>query len=121
MRQRLRRLWRRYGKAALVVLLITAGIQGAEALGWLEGLEATVLDTMLRGRARAAWDDVFIVEITEDDYKTFFKSASPLDPDRLVELIDAVLSGSPGAVGVDIDTSDEIWCCRQDLRARLSN
>jgi CHASE2 domain-containing sensor protein len=109
-------LWHRHGRALVVVVAITAMMQAADHLGWLEGLEATAFDTTVRGKARTSWNDIFIVEITEDDYRTFFESRSPLDPDKLTELINVVLSGSPDVVGVDIDTSDESWCCRAAAR-----
>src|ERR1039458_7682782 len=111
-----RRYWLRYRNAFLVVVTLTAGMQVIDAFGWLEGLQATALDTMFRGKANTAWNDIFIVEITNEDYKAFFRSTSPLDPETLATLIERITPGKPSVIGVDVDTSDEQWCCRQSTK-----
>jgi CHASE2 domain-containing sensor protein len=50
--------------------------------------------------------DVAIVIIDDDDYQKLFQSKSPLDPNALLSLIDAIAAGRPKLIGVDIDTSD---------------
>jgi CHASE2 domain-containing sensor protein len=76
-------------------------------LGLLQPLELSVLDTLLRIRAtRPDSKQLVIVSITNSDYEKLFKSTSPLDPSRLQGIIQAVASGKPRVIGVDIDTSD---------------
>ncbi len=46
------------------------------------------------------------VVITREDYASLFHGESPLNPNRLWELIAAVAAGSPAVVAVDIETKD---------------
>jgi CHASE2 domain-containing sensor protein len=74
-------------------------------LGVLHKLQTAVLDTRMRLAAAPVRSEVAIVEITDDDYRTVFGGKSPLDPAKLQLLINAVASGRPKIIGVDIDTS----------------
>ena len=53
--------------------------------------------------------EVVIVEIDEEDYKNLFGSTSPLSPDRVTEIVKAILLGKPKILGIDIFTSDEVY------------
>lgn len=89
----------------LVVSLITLGLENA---GWLRGFETAALDTWVRLKATSQVNEVIIVGITNEDYqdKSLFANTSPLKPEKLGALVDAVAKGEPSVIGVDIDTSD---------------
>lgn len=53
--------------------------------------------------------DTFIIGITGDDYEKLFNRKSPLDPTRLLKLIEAVSTGEPKLIVIDLDTSDPIY------------
>jgi CHASE2 domain-containing sensor protein len=48
---------------------------------------------------------VAVVSIADSDYQALFGGRSPLDPEALVRLIDAVAQGQPKVIGVDLDTA----------------
>jgi CHASE2 domain-containing sensor protein len=57
-------------------------------------------------------DDIYIVSITDSDYRNreLFKSSSPLDPETIKKLLGKVLDLGPAVVGVDLDTKDPtVW------------
>jgi CHASE2 domain-containing sensor protein len=73
---------------------------------WLvERLETANLDALFSGKKQIVSKDVVVVSITDDDYKTVFGGISPLDTDKLKEVIDDILAEHPSALGVDFDTS----------------
>ena len=65
------------------------------------------LDALLSSRNVSVSPDVFVIWVTEDDYRNpeLFASTSPLKPEVLVNIIRAVVTSGPKAVGVDFDTS----------------
>lgn len=68
--------------------------------------EMSFLDTQMRIDNPPDESQVVIVEITADDFKTFFDAKTqPLNPPKLQELITAVSAGKPCVIGVDIGTS----------------
>lgn len=75
----------------------------------LQDLERTARD--FQARIRSPWDStsVAIVRITDADYYDLFGGESPLAPDRLRELIDAIARGNPAVIGVDLATSDSTY------------
>ena len=54
-----------------------------------------------------------LVVIDEDDYRSVFKSQSPLAAQGIFNIIQAILKGNPKVVGVDLDTSQ--WVLREDI------
>lgn len=58
-------------------------------------------------------DRVVIVNIDDDDYAALFESKSPLNPNRLQEIIELISRGNPKVIGVDIDTSDKSFAAFQ--------
>ena len=98
--------WRRALRATPVVLLTIV-------LTWLmtRALELNTLALDLESRLRGPRADggVVIVQITDDDYREYFKQQSPLDPTELGKIIDAIAAAKPRAIGVDIDTSDPVF------------
>jgi len=85
----------------LIVLVMLFG-----RLGVLHKFETITLDAEARLNTPPANSSVAIVNIVDDDYDNLFGSTSPLHPDKLRELIDAIAKGQPKVIGVDIDTSD---------------
>jgi CHASE2 domain-containing sensor protein len=55
--------------------------------------------------------DVVIVAINDADYRDhyLFDSKSPLEPDKVLALLYAVMAQRPKIVGVDLDTKDTPW------------
>jgi|SRR6185369_1173794 len=68
-------------------------------------LGTTALDLNMSVRAPALSKNVTIVTITEDDYQKQFGGKSPLNPDELKKVLEAIAAAGPKAIGVDIDTS----------------
>lgn len=97
-------------KFALTALIVSAAISGftlfARNHGWLTSLETAMLDTVLKLN-RSPANHVFVVGITDDDYRDIFASRSPLQCKQLERVLAAILSGEPKVLVVDIDTSDD--------------
>jgi CHASE2 domain-containing sensor protein len=57
--------------------------------------------------------EVFVVVVTDDDFQNpaMFAGVSPLNPQKLAEVVEAVVASGPASVGVDFDTSlwDPAW------------
>jgi CHASE2 domain-containing sensor protein len=67
------------------------------------------LDLFSRGTAPAVSTNVVIVEITDEDYEKLFSAHSPLNPEKVLQLIQKVELLDPVAIGVDLDTQDHSW------------
>jgi CHASE2 domain-containing sensor protein len=74
-----------------------------------EHLDRAFLDLFARLHARPTPSEIYLVEITDDDYKTRFGSRSPLDPKMVQTIINALEKQQPAVIGVDLDTSDPSW------------
>lgn len=83
--------------------------------GWLRGFENTALDSLLR-----FWtvkpEHVVVVNISDSDYKTIFSSTSPLSPQKIQEVIEAVATAKPEVIVVDVDTAPDVF---QSVKPRL--
>ena len=71
-------------------------------------LETRVLDIVLNGLSQPI-PKIIVVNITDSDYDKFFRARSPLEPQTLHGLINAITNNNPppARIAVDIDTSDE--------------
>ena len=69
-------------------------------------MENSNLDVWLGAKAPAASDRVFVVSITDDDYKELFNSTSPLKPQQVQKIIEANAESGACRIGVDLDTSE---------------
>jgi CHASE2 domain-containing sensor protein len=78
---------------------------GLEHLGVLRGFESYALDAMLRSRTTQPVSNLVIVTIDDQDYRDIFGGTSPVNPDRLEEVLRAIADGQPRVIGVDLDTS----------------
>ncbi len=92
-------------KNLIALVLISLIVLTLEHLGWLLTFENTALDTfLLAGRSKPS-NDVFIIEITEDDFRESFQGKSPLDVAEMRQILSLIEKGEPRIIGVDIDTS----------------
>jgi CHASE2 domain-containing sensor protein len=116
----LSRFWNQSYKHALVALfIIMALVQVIEFMGWFEHIESSFIGTFANAHAQKVPNDLFIVEISKDDYQQLFDGKSPLDPNGVIQIISALKQLNPLAIGVDLDTSDSAWACA-DLTDELT-
>jgi len=102
---RRRKFWRYFG-VGLCWMAFTSGVHELTLRTWLvQRLETANLDDLFAGKQWKVSPDVVVVSITDDDYKTVFGGISPLNPGKLMDVIDAILAEDPRALGVDFDTS----------------
>lgn len=99
----------RLRRAAPVIVVFVLLTSLLESGGWLRSFESAALDTFLLLRKPLDDKHVVIVGITEDDYEGRFGGKSPLDPVQLKEVIDAIAKGNPAVIGVDLDTSSDVF------------
>lgn len=99
---RSRRAIPRLARAIPVTGLITIALN---SVGLVHRLELPVQDALMRIKSWPRDSDVAIVRITNEDYQALFEGKSPLDPERLGQIIAAIAKGGPRRIGVDIDTS----------------
>ena len=88
---------------AVLSLLILTWIFGQT--GILDKLDRVATDIQFRLNPVPYDSAVAIVTIGDEDYQQLFGGTSPLNPDRLFELVNDIAKGSPAVIGVDIDTS----------------
>jgi CHASE2 domain-containing sensor protein len=103
--------WKYLLRPAHVVLVVGVllAVQFFEHWGWLEAPSAALLDSFSILTQGEVPSNVVLVEITEDDYREVFKQTSPLDPQLISQLVETASRFGPLAVGVDIDTSSEVF------------
>jgi len=87
--------------AGLIILFVNM----LEHWGWLSGFENTALDSFLLAGSSRPSNKIFIVGITEDDYRDIFQGRSPLDVAKVQWILTLIQQGSPDVIGVDLDTS----------------
>ena len=98
--------WRRLLRTAPVIIGIWLMTLLFAHLGILHKLEPAVMDAQMRLTQAPEDSFVSIVSIDDDDYRNLFKGRSPLLPEPLAALIDAIAAGDPAVIVVDVDTSD---------------
>lgn len=105
--------WRQLLKAAPVIFIFIVLTIYLEHNGWFKSFETGLLDNWLRfklnwtSETSGQSSDIIIIAITDEDYtnKELFEGKSPLKQEKVQELIEAIITGKPKAIGVDIDTS----------------
>lgn len=94
--------------AVLLSILILIGLQWLEFQGWLPLLNGRILDAILRHHASqsdtAASAEIYVIGIDDDAYSTIFDNRSPMDPNGVSALVEAVADANPKVIGVDIRT-----------------
>jgi CHASE2 domain-containing sensor protein len=91
-------------RALPAIVLAIAGTYILSRLGTLHGLERLALDAEMAAGPHTS-TSICVVEITDTDYDDIFGGRSPLQPDKLHDLISAIALSRPAVIGVDIDTS----------------
>src|SRR3954451_7825925 len=86
---------RRLLRATPVMLLLIALVILFGRLGVLHKFETITLDAEARLNTPPGNSSVAIVNIVDADYENLFNATSPLNPDKLRELIDAIAKGHP--------------------------
>jgi CHASE2 domain-containing sensor protein len=98
-------LLRRLVRAIPAVLFLIVLVWIFGHVGVLRRLEKITSDTeMLLNRAPYE-SQVALVTITDEDYRSLFGGISPLQPEKLEGLINAIAKGAPAVICVDVDTS----------------
>jgi CHASE2 domain-containing sensor protein len=77
-----------------------------EHMGWLNAFESFALDSLVLFRGQKPPSNVMIVTIDDQDYRELFGGRSPLDADKLRQVLAAIAAGQPKAIGVDLENSD---------------
>jgi CHASE2 domain-containing sensor protein len=93
-----------FRRAFPAIVLAIAGTYILSRLGTLHGLERLALDAEMAAGPHTS-TSICLVEITDMDYDDIFGGRSPLQPDKLHDLINAIALSRPAVIGVDIDTS----------------
>jgi CHASE2 domain-containing sensor protein len=74
------------------------------------------LDQFIRWDRPTGDDQIVLIDITEDDYGNRFNRRRPLDPEKIVELINAAHTAGAKAIAVDISTADWPKEAKEQLR-----
>jgi CHASE2 domain-containing sensor protein len=92
-------------KNLIALIVISLVVVALEHLGWLSSFENTALDTfLLAGRSKPS-NNVFLIEITDDDFREVFRGKSPLDAAEVRQILSLIERARPKVIGVDLDTS----------------
>lgn len=100
-----------------LVPVLTVVMQWCEFAGLMAGPEGMGLNLLLRGPG-ATSQQVFIVQITDEDYVGPFERKSPLPPDKVKELLRRVARLKPKVMGVDILTDSPAYSHDLDRELR---
>jgi len=96
-------------RATPVILVVVLATGIFSSMGWLERFESAGLDTFNILQSPLDPSHVLLIAITDEDYREFFGETSPLDPNRLGDIIQAIAQGGPSLIAVDIDTSSDAF------------
>ncbi|HEX8688231.1 MAG TPA: CHASE2 domain-containing protein, partial [Pyrinomonadaceae bacterium] len=101
--------WRYAVRALVVVVAVSLLTLVLDHFGWLRSLETAALDRLLILKERVQAHDLVVVEIDDADYEQLFHETSPLDPETLRDVIDAIAKNQPRLIAVDLDTSARVF------------
>jgi CHASE2 domain-containing sensor protein len=96
-------------RALVVVVAVSLLTLVLDHFGWLRSLETAALDRLLILKERVQAHDLVVVEIDDADYEQLFHETSPLDPETLRDVIDAIAKNQPRLIAVDLDTSARVF------------
>lgn len=88
---------------ALPVLLLTLGL--SVLLDRNEEAEFSALDFQARLRPPAPSSRVVVVRIDDADHDTLFGGVTPLDPAKVLRVVDAIARARPAVIGVDLESA----------------
>ena len=91
------------GAIVLAAAIVTHALHGT----WLfRHLENANIDTWLLAKKARVSQNIFVVLVTDDDYRELFHRRSPLDQRTVQQVIAAIAAAHPRAIGIDLDTSE---------------
>jgi CHASE2 domain-containing sensor protein len=102
-------LLKRLLRALPVIVLVSLLTFALDHFGWLKSFETATLDRFFILREPAPAQKVALVEIDDDDYQQLFHETSPLDPETLSDVIEAIARNQPKLIAIDIDTSATVF------------
>jgi CHASE2 domain-containing sensor protein len=106
----------RLGRAFPAIILAILCTYAINRLGMLHAAERVIHDWEMTANRRLT-TDIVIVEISDFEYDALFGGRSPLEPEKLRRLMDALARSKPRVIGVDVDTSHpDFRNLRQDPR-----
>src|ERR1035438_1169975 len=95
-----------YMLQGIVVVVVAAILTYLLHDSWLMGrMQHANLDSWFLSRESEWSDSLFIIRITNDDYKALFNSTSPLDPKLVQRIVQSIAGSGTAVIAVDIDTS----------------
>ncbi|HEY1756972.1 MAG TPA: CHASE2 domain-containing protein [Bryobacteraceae bacterium] len=101
--------WRKYVRYVLTGLAFMYAFKALDTMleetPLMQRFERANLDALFSARTPEVSKDIFIIDVTEDDYDQLFGGISPLDPAKMYEIIQAIVESGPKVLGVDFDTS----------------
>jgi CHASE2 domain-containing sensor protein len=95
----------RLSKSKLALLVIAVLVFVFQVRGLPDKFAGQSLDAAVAVRAHLPADPVVLLVIDDEDYSQLFSETSPLNPEALSNLLEAIAAGGAKAVVVDIDTS----------------
>ncbi len=102
--------------------LIAAMVMGVRWTGILQPIELLAYDFMMRSRLPEPMDEnIFVVEITQDDLNKYNSGGNLIDDITLAKAIKAVEAHQPNAIGVAIHRGEERWDGREELMSAFQN
>ena len=94
-------------RIGLLPVVLTAVINaGCQHFGYYERAEWADLDRLQRTAAPVAANRVVLVLVSDRDYAEIFNQISPLDPQKVAQIVQAICRFGPRVVGVDLLTAD---------------
>jgi hypothetical protein len=130
--------WELWGGLIFATVIMSAIVSLTLQLfetGIRELVDTTVQSTLLQRLAESDYQPqpcdkngppskacISVVGIDDTDFRGIFKQQSPLNPDQLLALFNAMLSAPPRLVAIDLDlspASEEEWTARKRLLASL--
>jgi len=98
--------WPHVGVGLVAVLVAAIATFVLENTRLMRALEMINLDALLISQNGTASTKVALVDIDALDYKQFFNRTSPLEPECVKGIIEAIAKSGARAIIVDLDTSD---------------
>lgn len=97
---------------AVPVLLLTLGL--SVLLDRNEEAEWTALDFQARLRGVPARSGVVVVRIDDADHDTIFGGVTPLDPAKVLRVVEGIARGRPAVIGVDLESGAAAYAAVPD-------
>lgn len=90
-----------------IVIGLSLAVALAAHLGWFQGFQTMALDTLLLAQGSRRSDQVVIVTIGDEEFRSrkLFNDTSPLDPEKIGQILSAIAAEEPRIIAVDLDTS----------------